>query len=167
MKNLVASAKSLLEFLNEITFLQLVLILFSLLSLIIFLLVLIRNVVSVWKNTYLILNNNRSALGRGLGKHFADRFIRIWYSDDLMYGDNSFENYLENVGLGRFRHNTKVIDDELAKMKLIKIDKHENKVYPIHNWKNRLTLKIAIYWLVIFSGDRLSYYKGLKKHDGS
>lgn len=121
----------------------------------------------IYKTSKIIMNN-RPARGAERGKHFADRFIDIWFSKEneplpfemgVFYrGFLSFTNY-SSV------HYKNVIDIELSKLGLIQIIDNYNGnkiVKPIRSWINKCVFRLTIFILVIFQGDDKKSYKNRK-----
>jgi hypothetical protein len=113
-----------------------------------------------------LLSQNRDTLGgNGWGKHFADRFIDMWYSSDK-YPLRSFGGEMYKFpNATNSRYNADVIDNELKKLGLVERDNstYDSIFKPIKNWKNKIILCIIEFWLVNISGDNARYYEELKK----
>lgn len=109
------------------------------------------------------LKGNRGAIGNGLGKHMADRYIDIWYKRDLNYIRGRFYQGPANAMLApnKSRHYQEVIDRELESLKLIHI-KNNNKVEAIVNLRNKIVVFMVQWYLIHFSGDDKAYYKAFR-----
>ncbi len=110
-----------------------------------------------------LLKGNRGVIGNGLGKHFADRYIDVWYRRDLEFIKGRFYVGAANAMLSpnKSRHHQDVIDRELEKLKLINI-RSNDKVEAIVNLRNRIIIFIIQWYLIHFIGDDKAYYKTLK-----
>lgn len=110
-----------------------------------------------------LLKGNRGVIGNGLGKHFADRYIDIWYGKNLTYNRGSFYQGAANTTLypNKSRHYQEVIDRELEALKLINI-RSNNKVKAIVNFRNKIVVFIVQWYLIHFIGDDEAYYKTLR-----
>jgi len=115
--------------------------------------------------SFYLLKNNRYSMGNGYGKHRADRFIDIYYSNktnQIKYGERS-NALIKQVG--DFYVNQDVIDNELIKKGLVKND--SGILNPTEKLKNRFKNRLIIFfielYLVNFIGDKKEYYKSLKK----
>ncbi|MFA6808755.1 MAG: hypothetical protein WCR27_07165 [Eubacteriales bacterium] len=110
-----------------------------------------------------LLIGNRGVIGNGLGKHFADRYIDIWYKRNIKHDRGSFYQGAANAMLSpnKSRHYQELIDRELETLKLINIrsnDRVEAKV----NLRNKIIVFIVQWYLIHFIGDDKAYYKTLK-----
>lgn len=110
-----------------------------------------------------LLKGNRGVIGNGLGKHFADRYIDIWYKRNLKYVKGCFYEGAANAMLSpnKSRYWQEVIDRELEKLKLINI-RSNDRVEAIENLRNRIIIFIIQWYLIHFIGDDRNYYKTLK-----
>ncbi|MFA6973106.1 MAG: hypothetical protein WC238_00005 [Parcubacteria group bacterium] len=112
-----------------------------------------------------LLRQNRDTRGgNGWGKHFADRFIDVWYSKEKTPLRQSTEMYKMNNNPNS-RHWIKFIDEELQKKGLIDLltTSDGNIVKPVRNWKNRIVIFLIESWMVYVVGDNRQYYKNLKQ----
>lgn len=110
-----------------------------------------------------LLIGNRGAIGNGLGKHFADRYIDIWYKRNIKYDRGSSYQGAANSMLSpnKSRHYQEVIDRELETLKLINI-KSNDSVEAIVTLRNKIIVFIVQWYLIHFIGDDKAYYKILK-----
>jgi len=110
-----------------------------------------------------LLKGNRGVIGNGLGKHFADRYIDIWYKRNLRYIKGCFYVGAGNAMLypNKSRHYQELIDRKLETFKLINI-KNNDRIEAIVNLRNRIIVFIIQNYLIHFIGDDKSYYKTLK-----
>jgi hypothetical protein len=109
-----------------------------------------------------ILKQNRPWLGGGHAKRNADIFIYIWYkeSETTRRTKQSHIGLMENPPQITLDFGI-IAEKELQPMKLVIIDK-DKKIKPIKNLRNKLVIFFTIFWLVLFCGDKLKYYKDLK-----
>lgn len=109
-----------------------------------------------------LLKGNRGVIGNNLGKHFADRYIDIWYRKNLKYEKGCFYVGEANATLypNKSRYYQEAIDRELEKLKLIIIS--NDKVEAIENLKNKIIAIIIQWYLIHYIGDDKAYYKALK-----
>jgi hypothetical protein len=113
-----------------------------------------------------IIKKNRETLGNGYGKHVADRFINIWYSNQknlLHYKE--IRHICIAVNNGNIESRREENDDELMALGLIGINdlSGQKLVYPILNWQNRIVSMLVEFYLIYFIGDDPNYYKNLKE----
>jgi hypothetical protein len=109
-----------------------------------------------------ILNKNRYTLGNGSGKHLADRFLKIWHSNKTETKGFYIESGLvENSSIPSSRIFFSAIDEELEKLRLIKIE--NNFSLPIRNTRNKLVAKFTKNYLIKFIGDNSEIYKNMEK----
>lgn len=114
-----------------------------------------------WK----LLSQNRDTRGgNGWGKHFADRFIDVWYSKEKEPLRQSTEMYRMNNNPNS-RYWIKYIDEQLQNWGLISLltTSDGNIVKPIRSWRNRIILFISEFWLINIIGDNRNFYKELKR----
>jgi hypothetical protein len=111
-----------------------------------------------------LLKGNRPTLGNGFGKHFADRYIDIWFAPK-----KKPKSYIKGVlykgfigGAINSRHNQFVIDDSLKELKLVKIE-NEKVVLPIRNIRNKIIVETCIFYLTRITGDQKLSYKYKRK----
>lgn len=112
-----------------------------------------------------LLSQNRDTQGgNGWGKHFADRFIDVWYSTDKnplrQFGNEMYR--FPNATNSRYILNA--VDAELNKLGLVERDNstYDSVFKPIRSWKNKIVLIFVEFWLIKISGDNPRYYKELK-----
>jgi len=111
----------------------------------------------------MILKDNRPKRD-GNGKYSADRFIRIWYSDEnIPFALGSLEGF-RLFQCFNIVHPEIFVDKELSRFKLIeiKLEMDHQVVRPIKNWRNKIVLFLTIKYLIWFIGDDISYYNNLK-----
>ena len=110
-----------------------------------------------------LLKGNRGVIGNGLGKHFADRYIDIWYKRNIKYDKGIFYQGAANAMLypNKSRHYQEVIDRELETLKLINI-RSNDRLEAIVNLRNKIIVFIIQWYLIHFIGDDKAYYKTLK-----
>lgn len=110
-----------------------------------------------------LLKENRAVIGNGLGKHYADRFIEIWYGKNSKYIKGRFYVGASNAMLSpnKSQHYQEVIDRELVKLKLAIIENND-EVIPIRSLRNKIIRFIVQGYLVHCIGDDKNYYKSLR-----
>jgi hypothetical protein len=108
-----------------------------------------------------ILKENRDLLGKGLGKHYADRFVDIWYTGEKnrikKEAGTDYKNHIYRQGT---RFHSDFIDKELEKKKLISIENNSSLI-PVKNFRNKLIIEMIRFYLIHVIGDSKDYYKNL------
>jgi hypothetical protein len=118
-----------------------------------------------------VLKKNRASLGNGSGGRQADIFIHSWhrkmdYEKKIEQNDiliNSDGKTCRILTAGR------MAEYSLKKLGLVRIieEKGMKKVQAIKNLRNRIVFYLIISWLILFCGDRISYYRNLKTFEST
>ena len=111
-----------------------------------FFVVLIGGIIGLYKviSISLILLKDNPDTQKEMGKHFADRFIEIWYSFQPIH-------YYKNGGIYSPQLLVAELDEELKKMGLVHIDLDEiygSYISPKRTCKNRIILLIVKIYLL-------------------
>jgi hypothetical protein len=119
-----------------------------------------------FKVSWEVLKDNRETFGNGYGKHTADRFINIWYSNPakpLIY--KSIRRICIATGTGQIERSMEEDDETLIKLGLVSVDdlKNQKFVLPVLNWKNKFVAVLVKFYLIHFTGDSKKYYEDLEK----
>ena len=108
-----------------------------------------------------LLKDNRPSVNKGMGRHYADRLIDIWYKEDNRSLIDSF--YLGDSGKGYLL--LSAIDSRLEDLGLI--TKKRGKVLPttkpVESFRNKIIVFLVKMNLIYCKGDDKDYYKRLNK----
>jgi len=110
-----------------------------------------------------LLKKSRPVIGSWfMVKHYADKYIQIWYNLYWAPKSEDEKSFFSQVSLKEWFKN-KLLNKYLLDNKLIYLDNHDSRYKAIKNIRNRIIVFLIKFWFIYIIGDHKNHYNHSKQ----